>query len=85
MKPDTESHVWQNVYEPQITKIYKSVIRKIFPLAASENLVIFQLAQELKGHRGHVNSICVASSGEVMFSGDSVGEVMVWSREEPGE
>ncbi|CAI8011231.1 Jouberin [Geodia barretti] len=41
------------------------------------------LAQELKGHRGHVNSICVASSGEVMFSGDSVGEVMVWSREEP--
>ena len=32
-----------------------------------------------------MNSICVASSGEVMFSGDSVGEVMVWSREEPGE
>ena len=72
------------MYEPQITKIYKSVIRKIFLLAASENF-IFQLAQELKGHRGHVNSICVASSGEVMFSGDSVGEVMVWNREEPGE
>ena len=47
--------------------------------------ILLQLAQELKGHRGHVNSICVASSDEVMCSGDSVGEVMVWRREGPGE
>ena len=44
-----------------------------------------QLIQELKGHRGHVNSICVASSGKTVFSGDSVGEVIVWCEEETGD
>ena len=43
-----------------------------------------QLFQELKGHRGHVNSVCVDCSGEVVYSGDSVGDVRVWSREESG-
>ena len=46
---------------------------------------LLQLSQELKGHRGHINSMCVGSSGEMMYSGDSVGEVMVWSRDQPGE
>ena len=32
-----------------------------------------------------MNSICVASSGSLVFSGDSVGDVRVWSREETGE
>ena len=41
-----------------------------------------QLIQELRGHRGHVNSICVASSGVAVFSGDSVGDVRVWTRDD---
>ena len=48
-------------------------------------MYIPQLSQELRGHKGHVNSICVSSSGEMVYSGDSVGEVRVWKREESGE
>ena len=32
-----------------------------------------------------MNSICVAVSGKTVFSGDSVGEVRVWTREGGGE
>ena len=32
-----------------------------------------------------MNSICVASSGQLVFSGDSVGDVMVWCKEKSSE
>ena len=32
-----------------------------------------------------MNAMCVASSGDMVLSGDSLGVVMVWSKEEAGE
>ncbi|CAH1775536.1 unnamed protein product, partial [Owenia fusiformis] len=38
-----------------------------------------KLLQELEGHRGHINSLCFEEEGSKMYSGDSVGTILVWN------
>uniref|UniRef100_A0A8C4NB42 Abelson helper integration site 1 n=1 Tax=Eptatretus burgeri TaxID=7764 RepID=A0A8C4NB42_EPTBU len=37
------------------------------------------LLRELEGHTGYVNAICFDPDGLMMFSGDSVGVILIWS------
>uniref|UniRef100_UPI00358FBE35 jouberin-like n=1 Tax=Myxine glutinosa TaxID=7769 RepID=UPI00358FBE35 len=37
------------------------------------------LLRELEGHTGYVNTICFDPDGLMMFSGDSVGVILIWS------
>lgn len=36
------------------------------------------LRQELKGHKGYITSICCNAKGNVIYSSDSVGNIIQW-------
>lgn len=38
-----------------------------------------QLLREMDGHSGFINTICVDTSGQFMFSGDSSGTIVMWN------
>lgn len=40
----------------------------------------FELNQELENHKGYITSVCFNKSGNLLYSSDSVGIVLEWSR-----
>ncbi|XP_046857215.1 jouberin-like [Xenia sp. Carnegie-2017] len=44
-----------------------------------------QLLREMEGHGGFINTICFHPTGQFMYSGDSLGTVIIWNTFEYGD
>ncbi|GAB1607187.1 jouberin-like, partial [Argonauta hians] len=67
--PDTAAMV-------TVTGGYDDIIR-VWDVAV-HHATYGQLLQELQSHKGYVNSLCFCRLGEKLYSGDSVGTLLMW-------
>lgn len=40
------------------------------------------LRQELKGHKSYITSICCNAKGDVIYSSDSIGNIIQWQNDQ---